>query len=102
MKPPAPLARDEWDYWKAQHLLNRAGFGGPPARVRGLFNMGLEGAVDYIVDYHGIETEPVMVDRFDPDIMYPLSKQDSKRRQEAFRTGDEETLSQFRRRRRVG
>ena len=99
MKPPAPLARDEWDYWKAQHLLNRAGFGGPPARVRGLFNMGLEGAVDYIVDYHGIETEPVMVDRFDPDIMYPLSKQDSKRRQEAFRTGDEETLSQFRRRR---
>ena len=53
MKPPARLRRDEWDYWTAQHLLNRAGFGGTPAEVRGLTDLGLDGAVDYIVDYDG-------------------------------------------------
>ncbi len=99
MKPPAPLGHDEWDYWKAQHLLNRAGFGGAPARVRGLFNMGLDGAVDYIVDYHRIKADPVRADRFDRDIMEPLSEEDRRRRNDAQRTSDEATLSEFRRRR---
>ena len=32
--PLRPLRADAFDYWKAQHLLNRAGFGGTPAQVR--------------------------------------------------------------------
>ena len=99
MKPPARLRGDEWDYWTAQHLLNRAGFGGTPAEVRELTNMGLDGAVDYIVDYDGIETEPVRADAFDPDIMFPLSRDDRSRQRDARRTSDEATLSEFRRRR---
>ena len=99
MKPPARLRHQEWDYWKAQHLLNRAGFGGTPARVRGLTDMGLDGAVDYIVDYHGIETEPVGADTFDRDIMFPMSQDDRTRQEHARRTSDEATLSEYRRRR---
>ena len=35
------LRADRFDYWKAQHLLNRAGFGGTPGQVRALANLGL-------------------------------------------------------------
>ena len=35
----------DFDYWKAQHLLNRAGFGGTPSQVRSLANLGLNAAV---------------------------------------------------------
>ena len=101
MKPLASLAHNDWDYWKAQHLLNRAGFGGTPARVRGLANMGLDEAVDYIVDYHGIDPEPVRVDSFDHDIMYPLSPEDRRKQRDAQLRSDEATLSEFRRRRQM-
>ena len=32
--PLQPLAKKDFDYAAAQHLLNRAGFGGTPAQVR--------------------------------------------------------------------
>lgn len=35
----------------AAHLLNRAGFGGTPAEIKKLANLGLDGAVDLLVDY---------------------------------------------------
>ena len=31
-----PLATSRWDYGSAAHLLNRAGFGGPPAEIEKL------------------------------------------------------------------
>ena len=60
MKALSPLHPGDFDYWKAQHLLNRAGFGGTPTQVRGLATMGLPDAVDYIVDYHLIDDESVL------------------------------------------
>lgn len=51
---PSPLRSlkpKDFDYWKASHLLNRAGFGGTPSQARALARMGLDGAVDYLVDY---------------------------------------------------
>ncbi len=45
------LARDKWDYAAAAHLLNRAGFGGPPAEIERLFKLGHERAVAHLVDY---------------------------------------------------
>ncbi len=92
MKPLPPLNADEFDYWKAQHLLNRAGFGGSPADVRSLANMGLDGAVEYLVDYLEIEAEPIRADRFNPDIMQPMSRQDRTRLQAARRGNDEAIL----------
>jgi len=99
MKALSPLHPDDFDYWKAQHLLNRAGFGGTPAQVRGLATMGLLDAVDYIVDYHRIDDESVRADRFAADIMRPMPQADRERMRAARRTHDEATLSEFRRRR---
>ena len=54
-----PLKPEAFDYWKAQHLLNRAGFGGTPGQVRALANMGLNRAIDYIVNYDAIDAPNV-------------------------------------------
>src|SRR5437660_4755855 len=50
-----PLPAAKWNYSTAAHLLNRAGFGGPPADIERLAGLGLERAVDWLVDY---EKEP--------------------------------------------
>ncbi len=46
-----PLSADRWNYTTAAHLLNRAGFGGPPAAVDKLAGLGLEQSVALLVDY---------------------------------------------------
>ena len=60
--PLQPLAKKDFDYAAAQHLLNRAGFGGTPAQVRALVELGLDDAVDYIVDFKGDGTIPAAVE----------------------------------------
>src|ERR1035441_4255188 len=35
-----PLASANWNFTAAAHLLNRAGFGGPPADINHLLNLG--------------------------------------------------------------
>lgn len=49
-----PLSSDRWNYAMAAHLLNRAGFGGTPAEIKKLADLGLDGAVDYLVDYEKV------------------------------------------------
>jgi uncharacterized protein (DUF1800 family) len=49
-----PLSSDRWDYTAAAHLLNRAGFGGPPVEIQKLADRRLDGAVDFLVDYEKI------------------------------------------------
>jgi uncharacterized protein (DUF1800 family) len=46
-----PLSADRWNSTTAAHLLNRAGFGGPPAAVEHLADLGLEQSVSMLVDY---------------------------------------------------
>jgi uncharacterized protein (DUF1800 family) len=46
-----PLNAAKWNYTTAAHLLNRAGFGGPPAQIEKLVEMGHEQAVTWLVDY---------------------------------------------------
>lgn len=48
MLPKLPSA--EWSPQAAAHLLARAGFGGTPAEVRRLYEMGMEGAVRELVE----------------------------------------------------
>ncbi|HUC85257.1 MAG TPA: DUF1800 domain-containing protein [Candidatus Acidoferrales bacterium] len=48
------LSSDRWSYETAAHLLNRAGFGGTPADIGRLAALGLEGAVDSLVDYEQV------------------------------------------------
>lgn len=49
-----PLASNRWTTETAAHLLNRAGFGGPPAEIQQLADQGLTGAVAHFVDYEDI------------------------------------------------
>ncbi len=48
------LPKSNWNYTTAAHLLNRAGFGGPPNEIQKIADMGLEGAVSYFVDFEKI------------------------------------------------
>src|SRR5438093_8098486 len=49
-----PLVSERWSFTTAAHLLNRAGFGGPPAEIEKLLALGPEKAVAHFVDYEAI------------------------------------------------
>lgn len=49
-----PLSNRKWNYTTAAHLLNRAGFGGPPAEIEQLLKLGPEKAVAQLVDFEKI------------------------------------------------
>jgi uncharacterized protein (DUF1800 family) len=90
------LPTKEFDYWKAHHLLNRAGFGGTPDQVRALANMGLDDAVDYIIDYRDLEYEVVNADDFDSDIMRPRTDSERREIRQARQSGNEARLERAR------
>jgi uncharacterized protein (DUF1800 family) len=48
------LPGDKWTFTTAAHLLNRAGFGGPPAEIEKFVSLGPEAAVAHFVDYEKI------------------------------------------------
>ena len=48
------LPTRNWNYSTAAHLLNRAAFGGPPAEMERLADLGLERAVSQLVDFDRI------------------------------------------------
>ena len=51
----------------AAHLLNRAGFGGPPAEIESLVALGPEKAVSHFVDYEKIDDDTADPDWAKPD-----------------------------------
>jgi uncharacterized protein (DUF1800 family) len=48
------LSADRWSYATAAHLLNRAGFGGPPDAIQKLADLGPDKAVSSLLDYENI------------------------------------------------
>ena len=52
LRPIDPAA---WNYDRAAHLIERAGFGGTPGEVRRLASMSPQEAVDGLVDYESID-----------------------------------------------
>lgn len=59
-----PISAKQWDREKAAHLLRRAAFGGSPSQIDRYVDMGLEAAVDSLVDYHriGYDVAPPKLD----------------------------------------
>src|SRR5687767_729063 len=49
-----PLPAEKWNFTTAAHLLNRAGFGGPPAEIDKLVELGPDKAVSHLLDYERI------------------------------------------------
>ena len=85
-----PLAAEKWNYAAAAHLLNRAGFGGPPAEIERLVKLGPEQAVSQLVDFEKIpDTTP------DPDWAKP--DPDKVARLQAMRQAGEEERRQMQR-----
>ena len=50
----APIASADWNYDRAAHLLAHAGFGGSPAEIQKLADLGLERAIRSLVYYETI------------------------------------------------
>ncbi len=93
-----PIAKKDFDYAAAQHLLNRAGFGGTPAQVRALVELGLDDAVDYLVDFKG---ERVSNDgfAFKNDILRAQTPQEQELLRRARIEKDTETIARLERER---
>ena len=79
-----PLSSDRWSFGTAAHLLNRAGFGGSPAEIQKLADLGLDQAVAHLLDY---ETVPDPTPN--PDWARP-NPEELRKYREAIRTGTPE------------
>jgi hypothetical protein len=91
------LRPHEFGQAQARHLLNRAGFGGPPSQVNELLRMGFDDAVDSLVDFHETPMLPVRADEFDKDIVRPANEEERAEVRRARERGDEIALDRFRR-----
>ena len=62
-----PLSEGKWNYATAAHLLNRAGFGGPPAEIQKLADLNPDQAVALLLDYEKIPDPTPNPDWAKPD-----------------------------------
>ena len=87
----------KFDESKAQHLLNRAGFGGTEKQISILAKMGLDKAVEYIVEYSRVkDPSPVSAKDFDNDIMRPPTRAEREAMSKARNSGDEAVVEKIR------
>lgn len=95
------LTKKEWTRDKAAHLLRRAGFGGSAAEIDKLTALGLDAAVDFLVDYektpYDLAPPPIDEILYDPPdrmLLRELSEEErqayQQKRQEAERVATEE------------
>ena len=95
-----PLDPKEFDERKAQHLLQRAGFGGTAKQAQALANLGLEQAVEYIINYKSLpDPNPTKLDNYDKDIIRPATQSEREAAQKARRSKDEDTVDMLRKER---
>lgn len=79
-----PISAARWNFTTAAHLLNRAGFGGSPAEIQQLAEIGPTKAVARLVDYESIADDT-------PDPVWAKPDPDRLARfQAARRAGEEE------------
>src|SRR5665213_2684176 len=74
-----PLSKDRWSLEMAAHLLNRAGFGGPPAEIQSLAGLGHDQAVSSLIDYEKIPDPTLNPDWAKPDPARQLQIRDTNR-----------------------
>jgi uncharacterized protein (DUF1800 family) len=94
----APLPAKDFDVRAAQHLLARAGFGGTLDQARALAAMGLDRAVDALVDYEPFEYAAVKPGDFDRDLIRPLTDAERTEIARARREKDEAVVEAFQKR----
>jgi uncharacterized protein (DUF1800 family) len=62
-----PLSESRWNFEMAAHLLNRAGFGGPPVEIERLANLDQDEAISLLLDYEKIPDPSLNPDWAKPD-----------------------------------
>lgn len=90
-----PIDSKTFDYAKARHLLNRAGFGGTPKQIAALREMGLDKAVDYLVDYDKIDASDLAKAEYDRDLL-KVDEQMRRQQMEARRNDNKELQDKLR------
>jgi uncharacterized protein (DUF1800 family) len=91
----APIRPAAFDDAKARHLLSRAGFGGTPQQITTLQKMGLDKAVDYLVDYQAIDITELPKPEYDAEILHPRTDEE-KRIIASAATGDQAARDKIR------
>jgi len=87
----------DFGYAEAQHLLSRAGFGGTPQQIAQLQAMGIEDAVDYLVDYEKISVSDLAKPVYDADLIRPPTEEERRLIRQAELSKNEELREQYRR-----
>jgi uncharacterized protein (DUF1800 family) len=91
-----PIAREQFGYEQARHLLWRAGFGGTPEQINTLASWGPERAVEHIIEFDAVEYDTPETELFDPDIMRPLSQEEQRELRLARANQNEDVVARFR------
>ena len=87
----APVTAADWNYERAAHLLERAGFGGTPEEIERLASMTPAEAVDVLIDF---QAQPDTAPPFDPSPIWdPGMDPFPKSRAEAVRIARERGVS---------
>lgn len=94
----SPIPADQFGPREARHLLMRAGFGGTPQELAQCHALGLDKAVDQLVDYNDIASDLEPAD-LDPDIIRNRTLEERQAFLLARSENDEKTLDKFRRER---
>jgi len=95
--PLDQLPPNEFDEQKAQHLLQRAGFGGTKNQINALADIGLEKSVEFIVEFQNLpEKSPIELEAFDKDIMRPPTQSERQSFRKLRESGDESQLEMLR------
>jgi len=92
----APLDDRDFTPAQARHLLWRAGFGGTIDQVETLHRMGLQRAVQHLVDYQLTPDDAMPAFESDPDIIRPPTDEERALFRRARQTGDEKLQERVR------
>ncbi|MEO1237141.1 MAG: DUF1800 domain-containing protein [Planctomycetota bacterium] len=93
----SPIRDDRFDAAAARHLLWRVGYGGGWAEVQRLAGLGLDAAVDELVDYQAHATADLPDPDLDPDVIRNATDEERRAAREARRNGEQAVLDQQRR-----
>ncbi len=93
----SPLPRKQFDRAAARHLLSRAGFGGTPQQIRDLQAMGLDKAVDHLIDFSQTDVSGLPALDIDRDVMRKRTPEEGKEYRAARDAQDQEVLDRFNR-----
>ncbi len=90
-----PLAKANWNSQTARFLLTRAGFGGTVAQVEAVRAMGMDGAVDYLLNSGATADDSTNENTFDRNVRKPPTEEERAMYQQARQANLESAREQF-------